>query len=170
MCIRNLLQSQLFILLASSVRWLLLLPSDSPVIFTSCLHWMETRFTIGLFSGTVLNVRKHIFEWKHRKSSHNFSSFTNKMSFVIGCNKRMIRHCVIWELIDIVSLKSPMSVGHTWNSGELYLEQWTDRWWMTVAPPGVHTVDLRSAGRPILGAQHVPLLILCYSPCCDHLM
>jgi len=32
----------------------------------------------GLFSGTVLNVRKHNFEWKHWKSSHNFSSIVNK--------------------------------------------------------------------------------------------
>jgi len=34
--------------------------------------------TIGLFSGTVLNVRKHIFERKQRKSSRNFSSIVNK--------------------------------------------------------------------------------------------
>jgi len=41
---------------------------------------------MGLFSGTVLNVWKHIFERKHRKSSRNFSSIVNKWSLVIGCN------------------------------------------------------------------------------------
>jgi len=33
---------------------------------------------VGLFSGTVLNVQKHIFERKHRKSFGNFSSIVNK--------------------------------------------------------------------------------------------
>jgi len=33
---------------------------------------------IGLISCTVLNVRKHIFEQKHRKSSRNFSLIVNK--------------------------------------------------------------------------------------------
>jgi len=33
---------------------------------------------IGLFSGTVLNVQKHVFERKQRKSSRNFSSIVNK--------------------------------------------------------------------------------------------
>jgi len=33
---------------------------------------------IGLLSDSVLNVRKHIFEWKHRKSSRNFSLIVNK--------------------------------------------------------------------------------------------
>jgi len=42
-------------------------------------HELITMKTaIGLFSGTVLNVRKHIFERKHRKSSRNFSSIVNK--------------------------------------------------------------------------------------------
>jgi len=54
-----------------------------------------SRLYIGLFSGTVLNVRKHIFERKHRKSSRNFISSVNKQSLVIGCNKSMIRHNVI---------------------------------------------------------------------------
>jgi len=46
------------------------------------------------------NVRKHILERKNRKSSRNFSSIVNKQSLVIGCKKSMIRHCVIWELVD----------------------------------------------------------------------
>jgi len=33
---------------------------------------------IGLFSDSVLNGRKHIFERRHLKSSHNFSSIVNK--------------------------------------------------------------------------------------------
>jgi len=55
-----------------------------------------------MFSGTVLNVRKHIFERKRRKLFCKFGSIVNKYRLVIGCNKCMIRHCVIWELIDIV--------------------------------------------------------------------
>jgi len=34
-------------------------------------------YSIGLFRGTVLNVRKHIFERKHRKSFRNFRMFVN---------------------------------------------------------------------------------------------
>jgi len=57
-------------------------------IYFECSH-------IGLFNDTVLNVRKHIFERKHRKSSRNCCSIVSKWSLVIGCNKSMIRHCVI---------------------------------------------------------------------------
>jgi len=64
--------------------------------------------SIGLFSGTVLNVRKHIFERKHRNSFRNFSSIVNKYSLVIGCNKSMIRRFVICEFIVIVQLNSPI--------------------------------------------------------------
>jgi len=63
----------------------------------------ETK-TTGIFSDSVLNVRKHILSAQHRKSSRNFSSIVNKWSSVIGCKYSMIRHCVIWELSDIVPL------------------------------------------------------------------
>jgi len=42
---------------------------------TPALHIL---IATGLFSDSVLNVRKHIFERKHRKSSRNFSSIIIK--------------------------------------------------------------------------------------------
>jgi len=68
--------------------------------------------SVHLFSGTVLNVRKHIFERTHPKSSRTFSSIVNKKSLGIGCNKSLIRHCVIWELIDIVPPNRPKAWWH----------------------------------------------------------
>jgi len=51
------------------------------VILGECRHSNKVDLcydTIGLFSDSVLNVRKHIFERKHRKSSRKFSSIVNK--------------------------------------------------------------------------------------------
>jgi len=47
-------------------------------VLNCALRYHISLHSIGLFSGTVLNARTHIFYRKHRKSSRNFSSIVNK--------------------------------------------------------------------------------------------
>jgi len=49
---------------------------------TNVFGFLTRALDLFGISGTVLNVRKHIFERKYRKSSRNFSSIVNKLSLV----------------------------------------------------------------------------------------
>jgi len=66
----------------------------------------------GAVQWHVLNVRKHIFERKHRKSSRNFSSIVNKYRawwLVVIINVWF--GTVIWELFDIAYSASEQPYG-----------------------------------------------------------
>jgi len=44
---------------------------------------------------------------------------------MIGCNKSMIRHCVIWEYFDIVPLNSSITTNNTDIVGYCWNIEWT---------------------------------------------
>jgi len=85
---------------------------DAVISFYYCqlllsVTWRQVPDT-WLFSCTELNMRKHFFERKHRKSSRNFSS-ASWDHWRSAHSHWTIWHCVIWEIIDIVPLNSPIS-------------------------------------------------------------
>jgi len=84
--------------------------------------WSTGQLSVELFSGTVLNMLKHIFERKHRESSRNFSSIVNKWSLVIDsalCHLRADQYRAT-EQPYIYVAECCYHTGN-WSTGQLYL-------------------------------------------------